>query len=149
MSMLHVRDVAREPGEEQAQIEATRAAIRGAVSDLFAPIIQNGLFDKLDRFLSRQGANLTIDPFAVGTVAVKLLERDPDRIRALIANVGPGILYVGGTNAVSAGGPGQVGSGFPIAVGATLELDAVVAGVWAIASQADTDVRVLDFSNGI
>jgi len=127
--------------------------VKAGVHQAFGPVLDRGLLEKLDRFLSKQGSNFTVYPYAVGaSEAVRVLERDPSRIRAMIYNLGPNRIYLAGQQAVTVGGPGQVAGGWPLDPdGPPLVLEDVVAGLWAIGSDpsSDADVRVLDFSNGI
>ena len=93
---------------------------------------------------SKLSVNLRV---IVGSTAVRLpvaSEGTPGRTAASHINLGPNIIYVGGTNAVTAGGVGTAGKGFPVNVGESLPLEMGGTEVWAITVSGTADVRILE-----
>ena len=93
---------------------------------------------------SKLSVNLRV---IVGSTAVRIptvSEGTSGRVAASHINLGPSIIYVGGTNAVTAGGVGTAGKGFPVGVGESLPLDMSGTEVWAKTVSGTADVRILE-----
>ena len=83
----------------------------------------------------------------VGATATRIPangEGTKGRTAASHINLGPQIIYIGGTNAVTAGGVGTSGKGFPVGVGESIPLEMAGTDVWAITVSGTADVRILE-----
>lgn len=113
---------------------------------LFGPRFRAGLLSSLDRFMAKAHHALPVVNVAVGTVPIQLVERDPARIRLLIANLGTSIVYIGSDRRLTTGGAGDPEGGWPVFANTIQTFDTVNTEVWAVSSVAGQDVRVLNLS---
>lgn len=145
MSALSGRELA-DAIRDMAQLPDAEAVVGRFGHMLFGPDFRYGMWRSLDRFLAKSHHALPVKNISVGTQALQLAERDPARIQLLIANLGTAIVYIGDSNRLTVGAPGDQEGGWPVFANTIQVFDRVNTAVWAISSAAGQDVRVLDLS---
>ena len=89
------------------------------------------------------------EPPAAGDAGrVRILERDPSRVQAIIYNLGAQTVFIGGRQ-VTVGGLNDPSGGIPIPTNTGLVLDHNVGELYAISGTTKQDVRVLDIAGGV
>ncbi len=93
---------------------------------------------------SKLSVNLRVIVGTSATLLPTINTGTKGRIAASHINLGPNIIYIGGTNAVTAGGVGTAGLGFPVGVGESIPLEMSGTDVWARTVTGTADVRILE-----
>lgn len=132
-----------------------QAALFGAIDRKFAPLTDPELLELLRRYISPAYRNdsrsydVGAEPPAAGvTGRVRILERDPQRRRAFIFNLGAQTVFIGGRQ-VTVGGLNDASGGIPILTNTGMWLEQDCGELWAVSSAAHQDVRVLELMDGI
>ena len=134
-----------------------QAALFGAIEKTFAPLIDPELVELLRRYLSPAYRNdsrsyaVGVEPPASGIAGrVKILERDPQRRRAFVYNNGANAsaIFIGGRQ-VTTGGPNDPNGGIPIPQNTGMWIEQDCGELFAVATVAGQDVRVLELMDGL
>lgn len=147
MSAITGRELA-DAIRDMAQLPDADAVVGKFGHMLFGPDFRYGMWRSLDRFLAVAHHSLPIRCYNVGTgPALQIAERDPARIRLLVANLGTAIVYIGSDRRLTVGSfAGDPEGGWPVFANTVQTFDKANTELWAISGTAGQDVRVLDLS---
>lgn len=130
-------------------------AMAKAVAAYLGPLFEPDLLERIRRFVSKGDRNDTrsysvgVEPPAAGAVGrVRILERDPSRVEAMIYNFGAAVIFIGGRQ-VTVGGLNDPSGGIPIQPNTGLIIDQNIGELYAVSGTVGQDVRVLDVAGGI
>jgi hypothetical protein len=122
-------------------------ALSAAVARVFGPATEPGRLEAFDRFIAKAQHQFTARsfaiPFAAGSAAVQICERNPTRIRLLLFNLGPNTVFIGHQQVTAGAQANDPNAGYPMLTGTSLVLD-VATELYAIAVTAICDLRVAD-----
>jgi hypothetical protein len=133
-----------------------QSAMAKAVASYLGPLFEPDLIERIRRFVSKGDRNdarsfsVGVEPpaTAAATGRVRILERDPSRVEALIYNFGSAVVFIGGRQ-VTVGGLNDPSGGIPIQPNTGLVLDNNIGELYAVSGTVGQDVRVLDVAGGI
>lgn len=131
--------------------DALYKAVQSYIGALFEPdMVERArrFMSKGDRNESRSYSVGTEPPAAGATGRTRILEHEPDRIQAIIYNLGAASVFVGGRQ-VTVGGVNDASGGIPIPPNTGLVLDQNVGELYAISGTTGMDVRVLAVYGGV